>query len=496
MKKIISLLLSIVLLVSLNFASVKGAYNYSPLGEVIASAEALIATKVIDSSNLRTENDEKASLVLGTLSDVFSFNDYIYIVDNTNSMIHILNSDYQYVKSFGQGLAPARLNKPQGIFITDNYIYVADTDNFRIAIFNHEGEYEKEINAPDDSTFKQSPDDQTGYDFKPIKVAVDRTGRIYAIADQIFEGIIDFNPDGSFSRYVGANSITLSVWDAFWLQFTSEEQRQNQGYRLATTFSNLNIDDKGYLYTLSGPEEGTKVIKKLNYKGLDVLTRNGYVPLVGDANYLISQDDVPEGPSQLIDIDINEQGYYTVLDSVRGRMFTYDFEGNLLYIGGQIGNISGSTNNQSTLFISPKALCYHQNKILVIDSLNKNLVVFEYTEFGKLVNEATNLYLLGKYDEAKEVWEQVLVLNTNYYLAYAGIGKAQLRAGDYEQAMDNLKLGYDSYNYSQAYQQYRYDQLTKVFPFVMGIIIILMVFAFGKSIKKAVDNEVKEEKDE
>ncbi|MGD9886367.1 MAG: hypothetical protein AB7T03_00210 [Bacilli bacterium] len=492
MKKIVFLLLISITTVTMSFVSVHGAYNYSPLGEVIASAEALIATKVIDSSNLRTENDEKANVIFGALSDIYSYDGKIYLVDNSNNIVHILNSDFKYIKSLGQGV----LKKPQGIFITTDYIYIADTDNFRIAIFNHQGEYVKEITAPDDSTFKQNPDDQTGYDFKPIKVAVDRTGRVYSIADQIFEGIIDFNPDGSFSRYVGANSITLSVWDAFWLQFTSEEQRQNQGYRLATTFLNLNIDDKGYLYTLSSVSEGSKVIKKLNYKGIDVLTRNGYVPQVGDATFLTNQKGIPEGPSQLIDIDISDKGFYTVLDSVRGRMFTYDFEGNLLYIGGQIGNIGGSTNNQSTLFISPKALCYHQDQIIVIDSLNKNLVVFEYTEFGRLVNEATNLYQLGKYDQAKTVWEQVLVLNTNYYLAYAGIGKAQLRAGDYRQAMNNLKLGYDTYNYSQAYQQYRYDQLTKVFPFIMGFAIIGLFYGFMKSIKKAVDNEVKEEKDE
>ncbi|HPN61039.1 MAG TPA: hypothetical protein PLO88_02765, partial [Bacilli bacterium] len=388
------------------------------------------------------------------------------------------------------------LKQPQGLFVTDEYLYVADTGHFRIALFDHDGLFVRAITAPDDPTFKQGPDDTSGYDFKPIKVAVDRTGRVYAIADQIFEGIIDFNPDGSFSRYVGANTVTLSVWDAFWLQFTTEEQRKSQGYRFATTFLNLNIDEKGYLYTLSSVTEGTRVIKKLNYKGRDVLTRNGYVPLVGDASYLTYQDKVPLGPSQLIDIDINEDGFYTVLDGVRGRMFTYDFEGNLLYIGGQIGNVGGSTNNQSTLFISPKALCFHNEQILVIDALNKNLVVFQYTEFGRLVNEATHLYQLGKYAEAQSVWEQVLLLNTNYYLAYAGIGKAQLRAGDYQQALVNLKLGYDTYNYSQAYQQYRYDQLTKVFPFIMGVVIVVLVYAFVKSIKKSVLNEVKEEKDE
>lgn len=497
MKKIMTFILTLGLIASLSSVGLNAAYNYSPLGDVIASAEALIAARVIDSSNLTDVNGADANLTLGTLVDVCSFGSRVYLVDNSSGAVHVLDSQYRYLRSFGTEDGEGKLNKPSGIFVTSEFVYVADTDNFRIAIYDHDYVFVREISTPNDPTFKQTPDDQNGYDFKPLKVAVDRTGRVYAIADQIFEGIIDFHPSGSFSRYVGANTVTLSVWDAFWLKFTSEEQRQAQGYRLATTFLNLNIDSKGYLYTLSDVSEGSKVIKKLNFKGIDILSRNGYVPQIGDAMIIgDSADTVPTGPSQLIDIDLNENGTYCVLDGVRGRIFTYDFEGNLLYIGGQIGNVSGAVNNQSTLFLSPEALCYDGNRILVVDSLNKNLIVFEYTEFAALVNEATRLYQQGDYQAAGAVWEQVLVLNTNYYLAYAGIGKAQLRDGDYESAMVNLKLGYDEYNYSQAYQQYRYDQLTVIFPYVLGAVIAGVVYLFIKSIRKSVATAKKEEKDE
>ncbi|MDD4077354.1 MAG: hypothetical protein PHT03_05200 [Bacilli bacterium] len=224
--------------------------------------------------------------------------------------------------------------------------------------------------------------------------------------------------------------------------------------------------------------------------------RNGYVAPVGDVIHIGGRVKVPTGPSQLVDIDINDYGNYCVLDKTRGRIFVYDFEGYLLYIGGQLGNIGGTINNQSSLFLSPEALCFYRENILVVDSLNKNLIVMGYTEFAHLVNQATEHYYYGEYQAAKEVWEDVLIHNTNYYRAYSGIGKAELREGDYRRAMVNLKLGYDDYNYSKAYKQYRYQKMTVIFPYVAAAVLALAVYLIVRSIKVSVQREKEEEKDE
>lgn len=489
MKKLFIILVLLIITLNITTLSLSAkSYNYSPLGEVVYSAEALMATHVIDSDNIRDEDNQVVAISFGELVDVFGLEDKIYLVDRTNSSVHVLNDQYEYLNSFGQGV----LSTPQGIFVTEDFIYVADTGNFRIVIFDHNYDFSSEILAPSDPTFKQSPDDANGYDFKPLKISVNRTGRIYVVADQIFEGILDFNPDGSFSRYLGANTITLSIWDAFWLKLTSEEQRLAQGFRLATTFKNLMVDEMGYLYTVSDVTEGEKVIKKLNYKGIDVLTRNGYIPQVGDLVTVPSNVDLPDGPSLFIDIDVNEFGNYMVLDSIRGRVFTYDFEGNLLYVFGQLGNLTNSSNNARDMFLKPTALKYYNDKVLVVDSINKNLVVFEYTEFGKLVNEATRHYFEGNYELAKDTWEKVLVLNTNYYLAYKGIAKAELREGDYEKAMEYAKLGYDDLTYSNAYQPYRYEKIVVVFPYLISVVFVLLIFSFIRNAKQAI-NKAKEE---
>lgn len=494
MKKLIILLLMLTIGASFFFVPLQAAYNYSPIGEVIASAEALVATKVVDSSNLVDTTGERVNIKFGQLSDVVGFEDRIFITDASNSVVYVLNERYEFVTKFGDVAGDGKLNSPRGIFVRPDFIYVADTNNNRIAIFDHDYNFVRSVLTPDDPTFKQSPTDTQGYDFRPLKIAVDRTGRMYVIAAQIFEGILDFNPNGTFSRYVGANTVTLSVWDAFWLLFTTEAQRATQGFRLATTFVNLTVDKDGYVYTVSSSSEGERVIKKLNYKGQDVLIRNGYVPQNGDFWTIGGQVNVPTGSSEFASIDVDEYGTYSVLDRKRGRIFTYDFEGNLLYIGGQIGNVGGTANNQRSLFLQPEALSYFGENILVVDSMNENLVVMGYTEFADLVNQATRLYYVGDYDGARAIWEEVLVLNTNYYLAYAGIGKAQLRDGNYEEAMVNLKLGYDFHNYSKAYQQHRYDQLTVIFPYIIGFVILGIVFSFGKTIANSVKQEKEEEK--
>jgi tetratricopeptide (TPR) repeat protein len=96
------------------------------------------------------------------------------------------------------------------------------------------------------------------------------------------------------------------------------------------------------------------------------------------------------------------------------------------------------------MFRNPTGVTYLGDNIVVCDSFKKSIVIFEPTEFGKLINEATDYYLNYDYVSAKAVWEKILKLNSNYYLAYAGIGKAQLREGNYEEALKNLISGIPS----------------------------------------------------
>ena len=46
----------------------------------------------------------------------------------------------------------------------------------------------------------------------------------------------------------------------------------------------------------------------------------------------------------------------------------------------------------------------------------------------------------GEFEKAAELWQEVLVLNTNYEIAYNGIGKYYLREGEYKTAVERLAL--------------------------------------------------------
>ena len=62
-------------------------------------------------------------------------------------------------------------------------------------------------------------------------------------------------------------------------------------------------------------------------------------------------------------------------------------------------------------------------------------------------------------------------------------------ARSYEDALKNLKLGNDLYNYSQAYKQYRYEKLSVVAPYILGVVLVgciaLLVRSFVKNANAA-----------
>ncbi len=485
MKKIIIAML--IMLFTLNIKSIKGSntYNYTPLETAIESANSMSVKKVIDNSNFTNSSGDSAEYKFNDLRDVFVYEERIYISDSGNNIIYELDETYSIIGTFPrkdlteEELEVHKLSSPNGIFVFNGLLYVADTENKRIVVFDIETKnIEMIIDNPDDPTFEN-------LSFKPLKIAVDRTGRIFVIAFDVFEGIMDFNPDGTFSRFYGTNIVTMSFLESLIYRFSSEKQRAKQALKLQTSFTNIDIDNYGYVYTVSRPDV-QNTIKKINFKGSDVLNRNGYVNPVGDVVYT-NYGDVPTGRSNLVDIAVNpNETSYSVLDEKRGRIFTYDNEGNLLYVFGQLGN-------QSSMFSRPSALAYYCDNVIVLDRMNKNIVVFEPTNFGKLINQAIQLYLNAEYSEAKALWEEVLVLNSNYFLAYNGIGKAQLREGNFKEAITNLKLGNDRYNYSKAYEQHRNNQLSKTLPYIISITFIGLGFIFYRSVKNSVQREEDED---
>jgi len=154
------------------------------------------------------------------------------------------------------------------------------------------------------------------------------------------------------------------------------------------------------------------------------------------------------GPSRFIDVAAMDNESYACFDRVRGRIFVYDFQGNLLYAFGGLGNREGC-------FLQPVALNQMGHSLYALDSRAAALTRFDMTGYGVLINKALDEYQAGRYESSAEVWEEVLKMNGNYDLAYIGIGRAALRQGEYQKAMKYYKLKHFREGYGRAFQLYR-----------------------------------------
>lgn len=433
-----------------------------------------------------------------------------------------------------------RLNNASGITVTKDGMYIADSGNARIIRVNKQGEewvVDGVYLTPDDNIFYQissniSIVDVTGVTlFNPQKVAVDQTGRLYCIAQNVYEGIMEFHTSGSFNRFLGKNEVVANPLKKFWTKIFSETQIASLNLDLPPEFTNIAMDENGFLYATSHPDAdattNANMVKMINTSGKDIMKRNGYVTPDGDAVYLTTstEEGVIIGMSNLVGITVSKNGNFTIVDELRGRLFTYDNEGNLLYITGEQpgGNSSSGSTTLSSSIIDPVAIRYfyrdsgevdedgnpiQEEVLLVLDTVSKSIILFQTTEFGEAVNKATELYQNGivqdeylldengeivldsegnpiiKQYGAETYWQQVVKMNTNYELAYLGIGKALLRRGEYKEAMDYFELAHSATYYSKAYSEYRDAILSKNFSWIMTAVILVVVLWIVLSYRK------------
>ncbi len=487
MKKILIFLTGLTLLPFL----MGSTYNYSFYGNVIHSSPGMTFATFFDSKTL--------GLRLRSPEYFTVYEDVIYAVDSGTDTLILIDNEFELIKGmtefkFAAGVDPNELdlragsykqdentdeiialtlNKPEGLDVKELGVYLADTQNRRIIRLNHDFEVLEVFSDPEDPVFDTTP-------FQPEKVTVDVTGRMYVVAKNIYEGIVELSKEGKFNRYVGVNPITLSALDIFRRSLMSEAQLMKLRKYLPTTYTSIMITKDSFMYATAKPRDGNaeKTVQLINPKGIDVINRNGYFPPMGDIHFIRSRNNyVISGPSELVDIAYTDGGIYSVLDQKRSRIFTYDTEGNLLYI-------NGSSGAQTDKFSQGTALNYINDDLIVLDKLNGTFIVYRLTEFGELVNTAVKLQSNGLFDEAADVWAEILTKNANYEIAYNGIGKYLLREGNYKEAVENFKLGHDTYYYSKAYKEHRNEKLRDNFGLIIGGIVVLSGLIIGRSIYK------------
>jgi tetratricopeptide (TPR) repeat protein len=217
--------------------------------------------------------------------------------------------------------------------------------------------------------------------------------------------------------------------------------------------------------------------------GQDILIRNGYEKPVGDLAFGNAGGIL--GRSRFIDVVAFDNDSYACFDRTRGRIFIYDFQGNLLYAFGGVGNREGA-------FIMPVAMDKMGYAVYALDARTSALTRFDLTGYGLMINEALNEYKAGRYESSAKVWENVLKMNGNYDLAYIGIGRAALRQGQYQKAMRYYKLKHFREGYGKAFQLYRKQWMEKNLSKILLILGIAILLPIGIRYSKKLIKEIRE----
>ncbi len=498
----IALLLVIVLGTLSSFAE---SYIYSINGEAQASPDAYTAEQSVSSLNMGL------TVNLNNPSDIETDDaGNVYIADPNNNRIIVLDEYYKLkfeITSFKNDLGGGAdsLKNCQGVFVWEGfesngeggftpkkYIYVADTGKNRIVVFDGDGNYVRIIGQPTSDIFDE------GQLYEPIALAVDSTGRLFVVSSSAYQGIISLTPEGEFEQFVGAQKASYSAWQLFWRRFQSAEALAASDIIVSRPYNNITIDEKDFIYiTQDSAEESNREsairdkssdyapVKRLNTAGTDILKRNGFFAPAGEVDFKTRAfDGSPTGVSNIVDVALGPEGIWSIIDSKRSKIYTYDDNGELLFVFGDMGPQLGNIQYA-------RGIVYQGDKMLVLDSSSGSFTVYALTEYGDLLLTAIKHNNDREYALAEEDWELILEKNNNFDAAYIGLAKAYYRNGQWEKAMEYFKIAYNTEDYSSAFAQWRKEWLSKwiwLVPLVAIAVCVLVYLFFryaGKVNKRA-----------
>ncbi len=491
-KKILCILFAVLMVVSCcavtaGASSAFQTYVYDIYGKPLYSPDAYTAISAVDSKAMGLD------IPLENPGDMVTDPDQnVYIADTGNNRIVVLDRYYKvkfYITNFSndQGV-PDFLTGPQGVFVSEpnskypeRLIWVCDTGSNRIVVFDAEGNFQRVIEEPESSLF----DEDSVY--KPVALAVDAYNRLYVVSSTTYQGVIVMTDEGQFTGFIGAQAVSMSAWEIIWRRFQTKEQRENSEQKVSTEFNNITINRQmGLVYVTTstiddGAVEGAirgkdktgtnAPVKLLNANGDEIMRRNGFWPPAGEVDFATGQTDEITGVSRIIDAAVGPENTWSIIDEKRNRIFTYDFDGNLLFAFGDSNN-SNMLGGQGTNGL--EAIAYQGTKMLLLDKTNDNITVLQRTEYGDVLLQAIAAEATQDFDLAINLWTDVLKRNSNFDSAYVGIGQAMFRNKDYENSLTYFESAYDTDNWSASYKEIRKEWMSTYFLLLLAIIVALI----------------------
>jgi len=452
-------------------------YNYDYWADIRESPDAYRVDQVIYSTTLGLD------IPMNKPQSLFVRGDRLYICDSGNNRILQVRREgdaftLERVIDRVVGASPETFSLPSDVAVDEEgCLYVCDTNNNRVVKMDAQLNFLREYLKPEDSTFDQN------LSFLPRRLAVDSSGRVFVLATNVNKGIVKFDADGAFTGFIGANPVSITMWEYVWRTFfTTKQQRSQQESFVPTEYENICIDQEGFLFaTNTNFEEydllydNAKPIRRLNSIGNDILIKNDHYAPVGDLQWVEQSQD--KGPSKFKDVTVFDNGVYIVFDRTRGRLFGYDPQGIMLWA-------FGSKDNSEGAFLAPVSLEHMGQDLLALDENGCSVTVFSPTEYGSLIYTAIDQYLSGLYDESAVTWQEVMRFNANYTPAYVGMGRAMMRQERYKEAMDYFKMAFDRENYGRAYRYYRKALVEEhIIPIVLAVAALLIVPPVVRSVR-------------
>ena len=463
-------------------------YTYDINGKALYSPDAYTAFRTVNSDDMGLE------LAIENPGDMLTDEaGNVYIADTGNDRIVVLDQYYKFkfaINEFSndQGV-PDGLSAPQGVFVSEpnakygKLIWVCDTGSNRIVVFDENGEFQRIIEEPESTLF----DEESVY--KPVAIAVDAYNRLYVVSSTTYQGIIVMTDEGEFTGFIGAQAVSMNAWEIIWRRFQTKEQREVSEQKVSTEFNNISINKEMNLVyvTTSTIAEGdvqsaitgkdksgtNSPVKLLNANGSEIMRRNGFWMPAGEVDFSTRSTDDITGVSTIIDAAVGPENIWSIIDEKRNRIYTYDFDGNLLFAFGDNGTMLGNLG-------SIEAITYQGTNMLVLDKTNDNITVFQLTEYGDILLRAIAAESTQDFDLAINLWTDVLKRNSNFDSAYVGIGQAMYRNKDYANSLTYVQSAYDTENWSASYKEIRKEWMSTYFLLlillIVGLIVILVLF--------------------
>jgi DNA-binding beta-propeller fold protein YncE len=357
-------------------------------------------------------------------------------------------------------------------------IWVCDTGSNRIVVFDEFGNFQRIVEEPESSLFDQDSV------YKPVAMAVDAHNRLYVVSSTTYQGIIVMTDEGEFTGFIGAQAVQMSAWEIIWRRFQTKEQREAQETKVSTEFNNITINrNKGLVYVTTSTIEESAVagaitgkdksgtnspVKLLNANGAEIMRRNGFWMPAGEVDFSSRSTDEITGVSTIIDAAVGPEDTWSIIDEKRNRIYTYDFDGNLLFAFGDNGTMLGNLG-------SIEAIAYQGETMLILDKTNDNITVFQRTEYGDILLDAIAAEATQDFDLAISLWTDVLKRNSNFDSAYVGIGQAMYRNKDYANSLTYFESAYDTDNWSNSYKELRKEWMSTYFLLLLLLIVAVIL---------------------